>query len=94
LASVEQVGPIADQLLADTRGYRSREWTSFVYVIYETERFKSEAQWRELLRQCGVESSAGVVVLSGHQSPRKRSPQRRPHKRLDKTPHATMKRHT
>lgn len=66
LADAGQVAQIADQVLADTRGYTSREWNSFVYVIYETERFRSESQWRQLLRQCAVESSASVVVMSGH----------------------------
>ncbi len=66
LSSDSQVGPVADQLLADTQGYKSKDWDSFVYVIYETQRFRSEAQWRELLRSCGVDQSTTVVVLSGH----------------------------
>jgi hypothetical protein len=78
LSSAEQIGPIADQLLADTRGYTSRDWNSFVYVIYETKRFRSEAQWRQLLRQCGVESSAGIVVMSGHPVARKPANRRQP----------------
>jgi len=66
LSSAVQVPQVVDELLADTRGYISPEWNSFVYVVYETERFRSESQWRQLLRDCAVESSATVVVMSGH----------------------------
>jgi hypothetical protein len=59
------LGGIADQILADTRGYNSRDWTTFVYVIYETNRFRPESEWNLLLRDCGVASSASVIVLSG-----------------------------
>ena len=37
------VGGIADQLLADTRGYISKDWKRFLYVIYETNRFRTES---------------------------------------------------
>jgi hypothetical protein len=60
-----QVGPTADQILADTLGYKSERWESFLYVIYETERFKPEAEWRQLLRECGTAENTSVVVLSG-----------------------------
>jgi hypothetical protein len=56
---------IADQILADTRGYHSREWNSFVYVIYETNRFKPEREWNQMLRECGVPDNTSVIVLSG-----------------------------
>lgn len=60
-----QVPLIADQILADTRGYTSKDWRSFVYVIYETERFKPESEWRQLLRDCEVPTNTSVVVLTG-----------------------------
>jgi len=56
---------IADEILADTRGYASKEWRFFLYVIYETERFKREAEWRQLLRECAVSENTSVVVLTG-----------------------------
>lgn len=65
LSSSNAVSQIADELLADTRGYTSHEWTSFVYVIYETQRFRPESEWRQLLRDCGVDTRTLVVVLSG-----------------------------
>ena len=58
---------IADEILADTRGYSSKEWKSFIYVIYETKRIKPESQWRQLLRESGVESNTEVIVISGEE---------------------------
>ncbi len=59
------IGAIADQLLADTRGYTSRDWKRFLYVIYETNRFRTESDWNQLMRDSGVPMSTTVVVLSG-----------------------------
>jgi hypothetical protein len=59
------VGQIADELLADTRGYVSREWKSFIYVIYETKRFQPEEAWRQLFRECGVGSNTSLIVICG-----------------------------
>ncbi len=58
---------IADEILADTRGYVSEEWTNFIYVIYETKRIKPEGQWRQLLRQSGLEANTEVMVISGEE---------------------------
>lgn len=65
LSAQPQVAKIADEILADTRGYTSREWKSFIYVIYETNRFRPEIEWHQLLRASGVPPNATVVVLSG-----------------------------
>ena len=45
LSRRENVATIADEVLADTRGYTSRDWKRFLYVIYETNRFKPEKDW-------------------------------------------------
>lgn len=58
---------IADEILADTRGYSSKEWKNFIYVIYETKRIKPENQWSQLLRESGVESNTEVIVISGEE---------------------------
>jgi hypothetical protein len=58
---------IADEVLADTRGYLSSEWKNYVYVIYETKRIKAENQWRQLLRDSGVKQNTEVIVLSGEE---------------------------
>jgi hypothetical protein len=65
LSSKEDIAAIADQVLADTRGYTSRDWNHFVYVIYETNRFRTEKDWNQLLTQSGVSENTTVVVLSG-----------------------------
>lgn len=65
LARKEDIGPIADQLLADTRGYISKDWSRFLYVIYETKRFKRESDWNLFLREAGVPANTTIVVLSG-----------------------------
>lgn len=46
LASSSQAARIADELLADTRGYTSKDWSSFIYVIYEAARIRPENEWR------------------------------------------------
>lgn len=56
---------IANEILADTRGYRSSEWNNIIFVIYETRRFKTIHEWRALLRECGVPDSIQVVLLHG-----------------------------
>jgi hypothetical protein len=61
----ENIGTIADQLLADTRGYTSRDWTRFLYVIYETNRFRTENDWNQFLRESGVPINTKIVVLGG-----------------------------
>jgi len=65
ISAPDQVDAVADQLLADTRGYTSKEWHSFVYVIYETQRFKPESEWRQLLRACETAANSSVIVLTG-----------------------------
>lgn len=55
---------IADQILADTRGYISREWDTFIYVIYETQRIKPESEWKQLIKECDVQNTE-IIVLSG-----------------------------
>jgi hypothetical protein len=66
---------IADEVLADTRGYVSNEWKHFIYVIYETKRIKAEGQWRQLLRDSGVSSETEIIVISGEE-PKARPAQR------------------
>jgi hypothetical protein len=73
---------VADEILADTRGYSSKDWDTFVYVIYETRRIKPEAEWNLLLRECEVSKNTKAVVLFGEQAGvgpwrEKRTPRRR-----------------
>lgn len=78
LSSPGQVTKMADEILADTRGYISKEWTSFIYVIYETARFRPENEWRQLLRECDIDSRTTVVVVQGESARRPRGRKRPP----------------
>lgn len=71
----EDVPTIADQILADTRGYTSKDWHRFIYVIYETHRFRPEKEWNNLLRESGVANSTIVIVLGGEPSAKHKSRQ-------------------
>ncbi|NQT56299.1 MAG: hypothetical protein HQ551_08740 [Desulfobacteraceae bacterium] len=63
--SKEDAKRISDEVLADTRGYFSRDWEKFIYVIYETSRIKQELEWENMLRECGVPENTKIIVLSG-----------------------------
>ncbi|MCP3999021.1 MAG: hypothetical protein GY722_28755 [bacterium] len=69
LKASASVPRVADEILADTRAYNSPGWSSFVFVIYETRRFRSELEWRQLLRESGVGANTSVIVLSGEPVP-------------------------
>lgn len=56
---------IADEILADTRGYKSRDWNNFIYVIYETTRCNSEKEWNFLLKESGAALNTKAIVLCG-----------------------------
>jgi len=56
---------IADEILADTRGYHSKDWEKFLYVLYETNRIQPESDWNNLLKECGIPDNTRVIVLSG-----------------------------
>jgi hypothetical protein len=70
VSNTEDAQRVADQVLADTRGYLSKDWDHFVYVIYESRRLKPEAEWYELMRTAGVGENTKVVVICGEPSPR------------------------
>jgi hypothetical protein len=71
LTKSEDVSVIADQVLADTRGYVSKDWSHFIYVIYETNRIKPEKEWVQLLRASDVPENTTIIVLSGEPPRRK-----------------------
>ncbi|MBB4634069.1 hypothetical protein [Longimicrobium terrae] len=65
---------IADQILADTRGYHSRDWDTFIYVVYETRRIKPESEWNQLLTESGLANNTTAIVISGEPAPDEASP--------------------
>jgi len=67
VSSKEDVKRVADEVLADTRAYVTKEWSQFVYVIYETRRLRPETQWNELLRTSGVAPDTQIIVISGQE---------------------------
>lgn len=69
LSTAEQAGAVADEILADTRGYQASAWANIVFVIYETKRFKRVQEWRDLLRQCGIPESVQLILLHGEEPP-------------------------
>lgn len=56
---------VVDEILADSSGYRSMQWKNLIFVIYETRRVMPEEEWNNLLKECELGSSYGVIVLSG-----------------------------
>jgi hypothetical protein len=74
--SEDDVRRVSDEILADTRGYTSKDWNRFVYVIYETRRFESEKKWNEHLRECATGDNTSVVVLRGEAPPKSKSARR------------------
>ncbi len=65
VSNIQDVKRISDEVLADTRGYFSREWEKFIYVIYEVKRIKQESEWVLMLKECGVPSNTEILVLQG-----------------------------
>lgn len=62
-----QAGTIANEILADTRGYFQNGWDFIVFLIYETRRFKTPAEWRQLLASCGLTTNIQLIVLHGEE---------------------------
>lgn len=85
ISSVEGARAITDEILADTRGYTSPDWDTFVYVIYETRRVKQEREWSQLMEKCGLNENTRVIVLSGEQPSKPR--QKNKNRNLSKSSH-------
>jgi hypothetical protein len=73
LGCADDVTVVADEVLADTRGYVSNEWKRLIYVIYETNRFRTEKQWNQFLSQSGVPETTTLIVLSGEPPGKKKT---------------------
>lgn len=63
---------VADEVLADRAAYRSRDWKTFLFVIYETKRIRHEKEWKQLFLDSAVSTNTEVIVLSGVPKARKR----------------------
>lgn len=60
-----EVKKVSDEILIDTRGYHSKDWNNFIYVIYETNRFQPESKWKLHLKECGLGENTNIVVITG-----------------------------
>lgn len=73
ISTADEAKRVCEELLADTRGYVSTEWDSFIYVIYETKRIQSEKEWNQLLRASGLDGSSNIVVIHGEEPKKRRA---------------------
>jgi hypothetical protein len=64
---------VVDEILADTRGYRSPPWDNLLFVIYETHRVLPEEEWKTLLSECELDGHYDAIVLSGDPKPSRRT---------------------
>lgn len=71
MSNQTQAGVIANEILADTRGYAESGWMQMVFVIYETKRFKTPYEWRQLLFSCGLKENIQLIVLHGEEPSQK-----------------------
>ena len=67
ISNQDEAKRIADEVLSDTRGYVSKVWDRFVYVIYETTRVRPETHWSQLLEESGASENTTMVVISGEE---------------------------
>ena len=65
VTTIAEAKLVVDEILADTSGYRSPQWKSLLFVIYESHRVMPEEDWKTLLSECELDSNYDVVVLSG-----------------------------
>jgi hypothetical protein len=66
ISNKSEAAKVADEILADTRGYASKQWPNILFVIYETKRVRTEKEWNELLVQCDLDpENYSLVVLRG-----------------------------
>lgn len=65
VSSDKEVKLIVDQILADTRGYTSKQYKNIIFIVYETTRFRREKEWNSLLSETGVSNTVQTIVLCG-----------------------------
>ena len=83
---------ICDEILADIGGYQSPGVKHLVFVIYETNRFKRERDWQQLVDEAEPKTPVTAIVLKGVRptadeaasAERRRAEQRTPNPRVSK----------
>lgn len=69
ISDADEAKRVADEILADTRGYASPDWTTFFFVIYETTRIRTEAEWIGLLKASDIPDTTRIILLQGEPPP-------------------------
>lgn len=65
LDSSDKKKRVYEELLADLSGYQCEEYRNIVFVIYETNRFSYESEWKAGIESCNPVSHVEVVLLKG-----------------------------
>jgi DpnII restriction endonuclease len=73
IGSQDDAKRVADEVLADTRGYTAKDWKQFIYVIYETKRIRPEKHWNQLLRESDVPDNTSIIVIHGEEPTRSKT---------------------
>ncbi len=56
---------VIQELLADIGGYQSKTYDRFVFVVYETQRFNRDDEWRDAIDSANPNNTVEVVLLKG-----------------------------
>jgi hypothetical protein len=89
ITNATEAKTIIDEILADTRGYVSKDWHLFLYVIYETRRLISEPRWNDLLDKCDLTGNTKIIVISGEPAETKGGFRRQKHESAAESSYST-----
>ncbi len=73
VGNAEDMKRVSDEILADTQGYSSRDWNSFIYLIYETRHFQPESKWQQQMITSGNPMNTKVVIICEEQPTSRRA---------------------
>lgn len=65
VSSQDDARRIVEEILADIGGYQSRDYVQFVFLIYETERFRRLDEWEDVISRSNPPNPVEVVLLKG-----------------------------
>jgi hypothetical protein len=72
ITSTEEGKTILDEIFADIGGYQTDDYETFVFVIYETSRLFSSAEWTRAIEASKPQNPIKIVVLRGGSATRKK----------------------
>ena len=56
---------VVDEILADIGGYQGEDYDTFVFVIYETQRFRRLTDWKDMVKRSNPPNQVEVILLKG-----------------------------